>query len=342
MKEKLKKYMLSQLEMLMSIPSPTGCTQQAQDYVVKELEEMGFKPHVAHKGGVVCCLGGEGNPVLFAGHIDTIGAVVKTIKPNGALKVSPLGGLNPNNIETETVTVITRFNGNFEGTFQVENASAHVNKDLNKERTLDSNIEVLLDEFVKSAEDTKKLGISNGDFIALNPRFTITEKGYIKSRFLDDKASVAVLLTIAKAVSEKDITLGRKVYLDFTVYEEVGHGGSASIPEDVKDVIGVDMGCVGNELECDETMVSICAKDTGGPYNYQLTSELVKIAKENDIDYAVDVYPMYGSDVEATVKSGYDVRHGLIGPGVYASHGYERSHIKGLENTYKLIKNFIK
>ena len=339
---KNKDYMLTQLEQLMAIPSPTGYTKKVQEYLLKELSALGFKPYTLHKGGVICCLGGEGEPLMLAAHVDTLGAVVHTIKGNGALNVTTLGGLNPNNVETETVTVITRFNGEYEGTFQIENASSHVNNKVNDPRTFDGNIEVLLDERVKSAADTKALGIANGDFVALNPRYTVTSKGYIKSRFLDDKASAAVLMALAKSVADGEVTLGRKVYINFTVYEEIGHGGSAGIPADVKDMISVDMGCVGAGLECDETQVSICAKDAGGPYNYEITTKLIELAKENNIDYAVDTYPYYGSDVEATLRAGYDIRHGLIGPGVYASHGYERTHIDGLVNTYKLIEAYVK
>lgn len=341
MKENLKQYMMTQLENLINIPSPTGYTKEVQKYLVDELTSMGYAPTTLHKGGVVCDIGGEGNAIMLAAHCDTLGAVVKTVKSNGALRVINVGGLNPNNVETETVTVITRFNGTYEGTFQVENASTHVNKDVNAARSFDGNIEVLLDEDVHSAAETKALGIENGDFIAVNPRYTVTSKGYIKSRFLDDKASAAVLLTMAKAIKDGDFKPTRKIYINFTVYEEVGHGGAAGIPSDVMDMISVDMGCVGNGLNCTEKQVSICAKDGGGPYNYDLTTELVKAAKDNGVDYAVDIYQFYGSDVNVTLKAGHDIRHGLIGPGVYASHGYERSHIEGLKNTYKLLTAYL-
>ena len=342
MNNELKNYMLENLQQLMAVPSPTGYTEKVQQHLMDLLTQLGFKPYRLHKGGVICCLGGEGDALMLAAHVDTLGAVVKTIKPNGALQVSAVGGLNANNVETETVKVITRFDGEYEGTFQIENASAHVNPNVNTERNFNSSIEVVLDEKVKTAKDVKALGISNGDFIAVNPRYTVTSKGYIKSRFLDDKASAAVLLTIAKAVSDGTVKPNRKLYINFTVYEEVGHGGSAGLPSDVTDMISVDMGCVGSGLDCDETQVSICAKDSGGPYNYQLTTQLIKTAKDNGIDYAVDIYPQYGSDVETTLRAGYDIRHGLIGPGVYASHGYERTHIDGLVNTYKLLECFIR
>ena len=174
----------------------------------------------------------------------------------------------------------------------------------------------------------------------MDPRTTVTESGYIKSRFLDDKLSAAILLGVAKMVKEEKLKLSRKLSLLFTVYEEVGHGG-CFIPEDTKEMISVDMGCVGADLECTERMVSICAKDSGGPYNYEVTSALIQTAKEHKVDFAIDVYPHYGSDVEASLRSGYDIKHGLIGPGVYASHNYERSHTDGVKNTFVLLKAYI-
>ena len=342
MKKELKDYMLSQLEKLLSIPSPTGYTKEVCEYLVKELETMGYSPYSLHKGGVICRLNEGDNALMLAAHVDTLGAMVKTVKGNGALTVTPLGGLNASNVETETAWVITRDGKKYEGTFQIENASAHVNKELGTAvRSFDTSVELLLDEKVYSATDTKALGIETGDYVAVNPRFTVTDSGFIKSRFLDDKASAAVLLALAKAVKNGFVP-GRKVYIMFTVYEEVGHGASAGIPEDVKDMISVDMGCVGSGLNCKETQVSICSKDSSGPYNYDIVDDLVKTARSANIDYAIDIYPFYGSDVDVTLKAGYDIRHGLIGPGVYASHGYERSHIDGLVNTYSLLEEYLK
>ncbi len=342
MKQELKEYMLNQLEKLLSIPSPTGYTKEVCAYLTEELEKLGFKPYSLHKGGVICALNEGDNALMLAAHVDTLGAMVKTIKGNGALTVTPLGGLTPSNVETETAWVITRDGRKYEGTFQLENASTHVNRDFNSiTRSFESTLELLIDEKVHSKDDTKKLGIETGDFVAVNPRFTITDSGFIKSRFLDDKASAAILLTLAKAVSE-GLALNRKVYVMFTVYEEVGHGAAAGIPADVKDMISVDMGCVGAGLNCTETQVSICSKDSAGPYNYDVVNELVAAAKRARADYAIDIYPFYGSDVDVTLKAGFDIRHGLIGPGVYASHGYERSHIDGLTNTYKLLAEYLR
>ena len=342
MKQNLKEYMLSQLEKLLAIPSPTGYTKEVSEYLMAELTSMGYAPYSLNKGGVICALNEGENALMLAAHVDTLGAMVKTVKGNGALIVTPLGGLQAPNVETETVTVITREGKKYDGTFQLENASSHVNREVaTAVRAFDSTLEVLLDEKVYSKDDTKKLGIETGDFVAVNPRFTITESGFIKSRFLDDKASAAVLLTLAKAVKEGYVP-GRKVYIMFTVYEEVGHGAAAGIPADVKDMISVDMGCVGAGLNCRETQVSICSKDSSGPYNYDVVNELVSAAKAAGADYAIDIYPFYGSDVDVTLKAGFDIRHGLIGPGVYASHGYERSHIDGLVNTYRLLAEYLK
>ena len=342
MDKNLKEYMLLQLEKLLAIPSPTGYTKDVTNYLVNELQSMGYSPYSLHKGGVICALNEGENAVMLAAHVDTLGAMVKTVKGNGALTVTALGGLNAANVETETAWVLTRDGRKYEGTFQLENASSHVNREVNTAvRSFDSTVELLLDEKVYSARDTKALGIETGDFVAVNPRFTITESGFIKSRFLDDKASAAVLLTLAKAVKEGYVP-GRKVYIMFTVYEEVGHGAAAGIPADVKDMISVDMGCVGAGLNCRETQVSICSKDSSGPYNYDVVNELVSAAKAVGADYAIDIYPFYGSDVDVTLKAGFDIRHGLIGPGVYASHGYERSHIDGLVNTYRLLAEYLK
>ena len=238
----------------------------------------------------------------------------------------------------ENCTVHTRDGKVYTGVVLNTEPSAHVADE--KAERKEENMEILLDENVDTKEATKALGIQVGDIIAMDPRTTVTESGYIKSRFLDDKLSAAILLGLAKMVKEEHLQLNRKVSLLFTVYEEVGHGG-CFIPEDTEEMLSVDMGCVGADLECTERQVSICAKDSGGPYNYDVTSALVRTAKENNVDFAIDVYPHYGSDVEATLKSGYDIRHGLIGPGVYASHNYERSHVDGVKNTLALLKAYV-
>lgn len=332
-------YIVEQTEKVIGIDSPTGYHYNVQKYLVDTIQAMGFEVRTLRKGGVIANLGGEGNPLMMLAHVDTLGAFVHYIKGNGRLAISN-GTLNPNNIETENVRVITRSGAVYEGTIQLENASVHVNPDVNAERKF-TNLEVVLDEDVTSKEDVEKLGICAGDFLAVEPRFQVTEKGYIKSRFLDDKAASGVLLGIAKYVSEHPGCLKRNVQLFFTTFEEIGHGASAGIPEEIEDLLAVDMGCVGDHLACTEKQVSICAKDSSGAYHFEMTNELIEVAKEHGIDYAVDIYPSYGSDAGAALRSGKDVRYALIGQGVYASHGYERTHKDGMKQTFELALNYV-
>lgn len=333
-------YCIEQLKALCAIDSPSGFTDRVGDYLMEELARLGYSPEKTRKGGVRVCLGGEGDGLFLMAHVDTLGAVVQTIKANGRLVLSPVGGLQPENCETENCRVYTREGKAYTGCLQLCDASVHVNGEYGSTGRKFDRMEVVIDEPVKQAEDTRALGICEGDFVCFDPRTTVTDSGYIKSRFLDDKFSAAILLAYAKELKDKGLTPKRKVYLHFTVYEEVGHGAAASVPEDVTELVSVDMGCVGEGLRCTEREVSICAKDSGGPYDHRVTTALVEAAKAAGAAYAVDVYPHYGSDAEAALRAGYDVRHGLIGPGVYASHGYERSHAEGAENTLKLLLQY--
>lgn len=331
-------------EKLLKIDSPTGFTKNAAAFVRDEFLSLGYEAALTVKGGVVIKLGGkdENNAVLFEAHTDTLGGMVAEIKGSGRLRVSPLGGMRAENAEAENVKVYTRSGRVIEGTLQLCNASVHVNTSYaDTARNFDTT-EVVLDENVNSEADARAFGIEVGDIVAFDPRVRITESGYIKSRFLDDKLSCGILYGFASYLKDKGIVPERCVYIHVTVYEEVGHGGCASVPDGVTDIISVDMGCVGNGLKCTERDVSICAKDSGGPYNYELVGELIDAAKSEGASFAVDIYPRYGSDVEATLGAGSDVRHGLIGAGVYASHGYERSHIDGVYNTIKVIKGYLK
>ncbi len=332
-----KEYCLEQMRALMGVPSPTGMTGEATAYVLAELTRLGFAPRRMRKGTVVCDLGGQGHGLLISAHVDTLGAVVRAVKPNGRLRYSQLGGWNDNAIENENVLVHTRSGKVFSGTVQSVHASRHVWGDITAEKRGDQALEVVLDEETYSKQETEALGVSAGDMISFDPRFTVTESGYIKSRFLDDKASAAVLLTLARSVAQGETALGRKVYLAFTVYEEIGHGASALCALDVEDMLAVDMGCVGDDLICRETQVSICAKDAAGPYDWDFTNELIARAKRLSLDYAVDVYPRYSSDTATALKAGLDARFALCGQGVFASHGYERTHIKGVMNTLALV-----
>ena len=325
-------YAWEQTAALLAIDSPSGFTAKAAQWIKEAFEKMGFSAQITRKGGVLIDLGGEGDGLLLEAHADTLGAMVAQVKGNGRLKLTPLGGMNANNAEGENVRVYTRDGKVIEGTCQLCNASVHVNKDYDSAKRSWDTVEIVPDE---------EGDVQVGDIVCFDPRTRRTESGYLKSRFLDDKLSVGILLGFAKYLKDNAISLSRKVWVHVTVYEEVGHGGSASVPEGTTEAISVDMGCVGDGLNCTEKQASICAKDSGGPYSYDLVGKLIAAAKAAGADYAVDVYPYYGSDVEATLRSGADVQHGLIGAGVYASHGYERSHISGVHNTLKLLWGYV-
>ena len=336
-------YAWEQTETLLAIDSPSGYTEKAAAWVKEAFEKLGFTATITTKGGVLVDLGGEdeNNGLLLEAHADTLGAMIAQIKGDGRLKLSPLGGMSANNAEAENVWIYTRSGAVIDGTMQLCNASVHVNGDYSSAKRSFDTMEVVLDEDVTSADDARKLGIEVGDIVCFEPRTRRTKSGYLKSRFLDDKLSVGILLGFAKYLSDNEIQPSRKVWAHITVYEEVGHGGSASVPAGITEAISVDMGCVGEGLQCTERQVSICAKDSGGPYSYEVVGKLIEAAKKTEADYAVDVYPYYGSDVEATLRSGVDIRHGLIGAGVYASHGYERSHIDGVYNTLKVLSGYL-
>lgn len=339
MQEKNVDYIVEQFKKISGYLSPSGFTRQVIAYVEQEFNQLGYRTEKTRKGGLLVDLGGEDaqNAVLLSAHVDTLGGMVSSIKENGRLRISPVGGLTADNVETENCTIFTRFQGTYTGVFQLDNASLHVNGEYRNQKRTFENMEVVIDENTASKQETAALGIAPGDYVCFDPRTVVTASGYIKSRFIDDKMSVAILLGYAKRVKEEGITLKRRVYLHITVYEEVGHGGTGSIPQGVTEMLVVDMGCVGDGLDCDERMVSICAKDSRGPSNYDMVTSLVKRAREHSLNYALDVYPYYGSDADAAVQAGNDLRHCLIGAGVYASHGYERTHKEGVWNTFALL-----
>ena len=336
-------YAWSKAEALLAIDSPTGFTDRAAAWVRDAFSSLGYDARITNKGGVVADLGGTDNDngLMLCAHADTLGGMVAGIKPDGSLRLTGLGGMEPNNGECENVRVYTRDGKVYEGTLYLHNPSVHVNGDYASARRSWDTTEVVLDEDVRCEADTRKLGIEVGDIVCFDPRTRRTASGYLKSRFLDDKLSVGILLAFAKYLKDNHISLPRHLWVHVTVYEEVGHGACGSIPANVSEAISVDMGCVGDGCQCTERQCSICAKDSHGPYSYEVVGKLIDAAKKMEADYAVDVYPFYGSDVEATLRSGVDIRHGLIGPGVYASHGYERSHIEGVYNTLKVLCGYL-
>ena len=329
---------------LLSIGSPSGYTDRAISWLEHEFAQLNVPTWRTVKGGLIADFGGLDveNALLLEAHCDTLGGMVAEIKSNGRLRITNIGGMNANNAEAENAEIITRSGKTYEGTLQLIDASLHVNTRYNETLRDWDRVELVLDEDVSCAEDVRALGVGVGDYVCFDPRTRVTASGYIKSRYLDDKLSVGILLGLAKYLKEEGLTPSRRIYAHFTVYEEVGHGGSASVPTGVTEALVVDMGCVGEGLTCTERQVSICAKDSSGPFCREIVLKLIEAAEQAGADYAVDVYPKYSSDVATTLKAGSDIKHGLIGAGVYASHGYERSHRLGVENTLKLLAQYIR
>lgn len=342
-KETYAEYAWEKTVELLAVDSPTGFTEMAAQWTKKAFEDLGYGVQRTNKGGLLVDLGGEdeNDGLMLAAHIDTIGGMVARIKPNGRLELTNLGGLGLPNCESENVRVYTRSRKVVEGTLQLCNPSIHVNSDYRTTKRDYDTVEVVLDEDVASAEDTRALDIEVGDIVCFDPRTRRTASGYLKSRFLDDKLLVGITLAFAKYLKDEAITPKRKLYVHITVYEEVGCGGSSSVPSGVTEGLALDMGCVGDGLNGSEKKVSICAKDRSGPYSYEMVTKLVNAAKASGADYAMDVFPFYGSDMDTAIRAGFDIRHGLIGPGVYASHGYERSHMDGVLNTLKVLCGYL-
>lgn len=332
---------LKLFEHLMSIPSPTGYTKDVINFLDEYVSNMGYDTSRNKKGNLIVHVKGASNyTVGLSAHVDTLGLMVRSIKGDGSLAFTKIGGPLLATYDGEYCTVHTRDGKKITGTVLSTSPSVHVFSDASEKERNEKNMYIRLDEVVYSKADTVKLGINNGDFISIDPKFTVTKSGYIKTRFLDDKASAFILLEVLKTLKNESITPKYNLEIIFSTYEEVGHG-AASIPE-VDELIAIDMGCIGSDLSCTEEMVSICAKDSSGPYDYEMITKLVNLAKENKLNYAIDIYPYYGSDASAALRGGNDVKCALIGAGIQASHGMERTHINGLTNTYKLILAYIK
>lgn len=327
---------------LLAIDSPSGYTEKAIDFLNEEAKKMGYKTTVNFKGNLIIEIEGKDNTSALGicAHTDTLGLMVRSIKSNGKLAITALGGPLMNTLDGEYCRVYTRDNRVYTGTILSVSPSVHVFNDAATLARNEETMEIRLDEVVKSKDDVVKLGISNGDFIAIDTKTEVTSSGFLKSRFLDDKASVACLFTVLKKLKEDNIVLKRKTYFIVTAYEETGHGNSW-IPSDITELLAVDMGCIGTDLACTEYDVSICAKDSGGPYDYGMTTKLVNIAKEKKLNYVVDIYPRYASDVTAALRGGNNIKGALIGPGVSASHGMERTHKDALNNTIELVLGYL-
>ncbi len=339
-----RQYFLQFLTQLLNIPSPTGFTEKAIDFVESELLQYpGITGSRIKKGGLVLKWQGEqeDHPVALTAHVDTLGAMVKEVKGNGRLKLSKLGGFAWNTVEGEGCQVFTRDGNVVRGSILITKASTHVHGAATGEsKREDDNIEVRLDIVSHSADETARAGIQVGDYVSIDPRVEITN-GFVRSRHLDDKACVANIVSAVKTMSDAGLKPKQSVFFLISNYEEVGHGASTGLPAEVEELVAVDMAAVGEGQTSDEQFASICVKDSGGPYHHGLSNRLRDLAEKYEIPYKVDIYPYYGSDGEAYLRAGGDVRVALIGPGVDASHNYERTHLDGLLATTNWIMAYL-
>ena len=332
------------LKELVAIPSPTGYTKDVQDYLIEVLTDMGYQPKRTAKGLVIVTVEGANDKEQRAitAHIDTLGAIVRAVKPDGRLKLDRIGGFAWNMIEGENCTVHIASNGNtVSGTILLHQTSVHVYKEAGTVERSQDNMEVRLDEKVTNEKETRALGIEVGDFVSFDPRFVVTPTGFVKSRFLDDKVSAAILLTLLKKYKKEGITLPVTTHFMFSCIEEPGTGANSSIPSEVVEFLAVDMGAMGDDQQTDEYTVSICVKDGSGPYNYDFRQQLVSLCKEQEIPFKLDIYPYYGSDASAAMRAGAEVKHALLGAGIESSHSYERTHIDSIEATESLVDAYL-
>ncbi len=339
-----QEYFVDFLVKLLNTTSPTGFAEPAVAFVEKELSQFKqLELSRTRKGALIAKWKVENDlpPVALTAHVDTLGAVVKEIKSNGRLKLSRIGGIQWPSVETEGVWVFTSKGERIRGSVLIDTASGHVHDaEGSKTPRDDDHMEVRLDVRTTSAKETRELGINIGDCVAFDPRVEVTN-GFIRSRFLDDKACVANIVAAIKTLTEAGLRPARTVYFHISNYEEVGHGAAAGIPSEVEEVLCVDMAVVGAGQESDEFNVTLCTKDGGGPYHFGLNNKLRALAEKHNIPYKTDVYTFYGSDGEAFWRAGGDVALALIGPGIDASHNYERAHIDGLNATTNWIMAYL-
>ncbi len=337
-------YMTEALISLLTIASPTGWADEAVARARVLLEPFGLELRATNKGALTATWTGRAAtaPRALTAHVDTLGAMVKEIKGNGRLKLTKIGGFAWNTVEGEGCIVITAGGRRVRGALLLTKASTHIHSnEVNEARRDDDAMEVRLDERVQNAIETRALGIEVGDMVAFDPRVEAGPAGFIRSRHLDDKAAVACILGAIKAIHEAGLRPAQRTTIHISNYEEVGHGAASGFPTDLVELLTIDMAAVGQGQNSDEFSACICFKDSGGPYHPDMNRKLVQLAQAAQIPYKTDIYPFYGSDGEAYWRAGGDVKVGLIGPGVDASHNYERTHRDSLVNTARLIAEYL-
>lgn len=337
-----EQFLLDCFQRIVSTPSPVGYYAKLNPVLEEIAADLGLSITYDRRGTPYITMEGEDDTktVMVGAHADTVGMVVRKVDSNGMLRVRQLGGVNFSSMEGETVTVHTRDGREYTGLFACQSHSVHVYDDAKTLERNENTMVVILDEDVKSKEDVYALGIRNGDFISADPRCQVTANGYLKSRYIDDKGAIACCFEALRYLKEKGLKPRYRTLFAFPYTEEIGFGGTC-VPAEVSEYVAVDIGLIGPDLDGNEFSVSICAKDAAAPYDYDLTTRLVEYAKKAECDYAVDVFYRYGTDGNAAVRAGNNLRAAAFGMAVYCSHGVERTHISGLRSTVNLLLAYI-
>lgn len=332
-------YLAATLLKLLAIPSPSGHTDQVVHCVGAELDGLGVPFELTRRGAIRATLrGDEKEPArAVVAHVDTLGAIIKAIKPSGRLEVLPIGTWSSRFAEGARVTLLGG-RERLRGTILPLKASGHIfNREVDEQPVDWQHVEVRIDAEIAGEADVRDLGLDVGDFVAVDPAPELLDNGFINARHLDDKAGVACLLAAAKAIVEAKVPLPVNCYLLFTLSEEVGSGASAVLHGHVAEMVAVDNATPGQGQQSDEFSATICMMDLSGPFDYHLSRKLLALAHAHDVPAKRDVFRYYRSDAASATEAGNDIRTALVAFGVDSSHGYERTHLRALRAVSELI-----
>lgn len=335
-------FVIDTMKRFIDTPSPVGYYEKMKPRIEEYAAKFGYPVTYDNRDTAYITVEGQdtSKTVCVSAHADTLGLMVRGINSDGTLRMRAVGGINFTNIEGENVTVHTRSGKHYTGMLVCAHHSSHAYTDAKTMERNEDTVFVLLDECVKKPEDIRKLGIRHGDYVSIDPRFTVTENGYIKSRFIDNKAAMACSFATLKYLTENNLKPKYNTVFAFAFYEEIGLGG-IYVPSEISEYVAVDIAILGPDADGSEHTVTICAKDASMPYDYDLTNRLIAAAERGGCNYAVDLFYRYGSDASQAIKGGNNVRAAAFGMGVYSSHGVERAHIDGIENTVRLMLAYV-
>lgn len=335
--------LLNILNEILQIPSPSGYTDQIVQHVGEKLNQWDIYFELTRRGAIRARLRGERkNPTrAIIAHLDTLGAMVKNLKPNGRLEVTPIGTWSSRFAEGARVTIFTDV-GPKRGTILPMKSSGHTyNEEVDSMPVAWENVELRVDEHVETYQDLWDHGFRIGDFISIDTDPEYTQSGYLNSRHLDNKAGVACLLAAAKTVIDSGRIPSVESYMLFTISEEVGSGASAVLHGDVSEMVSIDNSTVAPGQNSLERGITICMKDSSGPFDYHLTHKLIDLCEDHHLPYARDIFKFYRCDAASALEAGNDIRTALVCFGCDSSHGYERTHIDSLVALTELLCHYL-